>query len=162
MQSYLSLFKNPAWDVVFFLMLIAGSFFWGISSGKRRMSLGVLGVYALFAVFPYVPLDNLLKDRAPNEIWMFKGAVFLGLLAVFSLFLSRSFKGLPKDEGSWWEIFILSLLYAGFLSVALIMLAPKDLIGGGGIGLSPLILQLFASPFSYWWLILPIFGIIFL
>src|SRR3990167_6412392 len=162
MQSYLALFKNPAWDVVFFLMLVAGGFFWGISSGKRKMSLGALGVYALLAVFPYVPLENLLKDRAPNEIWMFKGAVFLALLAIFSFFLSRSFKGLPKDEGSLWEIFILSLLYAGFLSEALIMLAPKDLIVGGGINLSPLILQFFAGPFSYWWLILPVFGIMFL
>ena len=162
MQSYLSLLKNPAWDVVFFLMLIAGGFFWGISSGKRKMSLGALGVYALLAIFPYLPLDNLLKGRAPNEIWMFKGAIFLGLLAIFSLFLNRSFKGLLKDEGAWWEIFILSLLYAGFLSEALIMLAPKDLIAGGWIGLSPLISRLFASQFSYWWLILPIFGIIFL
>lgn len=148
--------------MVFFLMLIAGGFFWGISFGKRRMSLGALGIYAILAVFPYIPLNNLLKDRAPNEIWMFKGAVFLGLLLVFSLFLSRSFKGLPRDEGNWWEIGILSLLYAGFLLEALIILAPKDLIGSGLIQLSPLILKLFASPFSYWWLILPIFGIIFL
>jgi len=162
MQSYLALLKNPAWDVVFFLMLIAGGFFWGISSGKRKMSLGALGIYALLAVFQYIPLDNLLKDRASNEIWMFKGAVFLGLLLVFSLFLSRSFRGLPRDEGNWWEIVILSLLYAGFLSEALIMLAPKDLINSGKILLSPLILQIFSAPFSYWWLILPIFGIIFL
>ena len=162
MQSYLALLKNPAWDVVFFLMLIAGGFFWGISSGKRKMSLGALGIYALLAVFQYIPLDNLLKDRASNEIWMFKGAVFLGLLLVFSLFLSRSFRGLPRDEGNWWEIVILSLLYAGFLSEALIMLAPKDLINSGEILLSPLILQIFSAPFSYWWLILPIFGIIFL
>jgi len=54
------------------------------------------------------------------------------------------------------------LLYAGFLSEALIMLAPKDLINSGKILLSPLILQIFSAPFSYWWLILPIFGIIFL
>ena len=162
MQSYLALLKNPAWDVVFFLMLIAGGFFWGISSGKRKMSLGALGIYALLAVFQYIPLDNLLKDRVSNEIWMFKGAVFLGLLLVFSLFLSRSFRGLPRDEGNWWEIVILSLLYAGFLSEALIMLAPKDLINSGKILLSPLILQIFSAPFSYWWLILPIFGIIFL
>ena len=162
MQSYLALLKNPAWDVVFFLMLIAGGFFWGISSGKRKMSLGALGIYALLAVFQYIPLDNLLKDRASNEIWMFKGAFFLGLLLVFSLFLSRSFRGLPRDEGNWWEIVILSLLYAGFLSEALIMLAPKDLINSGKILLSPLILQIFSAPFSYWWLILPIFGIIFL
>ncbi len=109
-----------------------------------------------------ITLDNLLKGRAPNEIWMFNGAVFLGLLLVFSLFLNRSFRGMPKDESNWWEIIILALLYAGFLSEALIMLAPKDLIGSGLIKLSPLILKLFASSFSYWWLILPIFGIIFL
>lgn len=163
-MAYLSLLKNPAWDVALLLFLVAAGFFWGISGGKKKMALTMLAIYVLVAVFPYIPMDKLTAGRAPTEVFMFRAGAFLILLILLSLFLIRAFKGMSSYySGLWWEVLILSILAAGFLMVSLINLAPDAVIKNNLLNLSPLTLKLFADPIiSKWWTILPIFGIIFL
>lgn len=164
MASYLSLLKNPAWDAVLLFMLVVAGFFWGVSGGKKKMALGILALYALSAVFPYLPVDSLSAGRSPSEIFMFRSGIFLALLILLTLFLARSFKGAAGYyNGLWWEILVLSVLAAGLLAAAIIKLAPDDVIKNNLLNLSPWALKLFAgAPYANWWFILPIFGVIFL
>lgn len=163
-MAYLSILKNPAWDMALLLFLIAAGFFWGISGGKKKMALGMLAVYILIAVFHYVPVDELSTGRAPSEIFMFRAGVFLIILVLLSLFLIRAFNGTATYySGLWWEVLILSILATGFLITALINLAPEAVIKNNLLNLSPLTIKLFADPaIAKWWTILPIFGVIFL
>ena len=164
MASFLSLLKNPAWDAVLVFMLVAAGFFWGVSGRKKKMALGILALYALLAVFPYIPVDSFAAGRSPSEVFMFRAGVFLTLLILLALFLIRSLRSASGYYGGlWWEILILSILAAGFLAASIIKLAPDEVIKNNLLGLSPRVLQFFAlSAFVKWWFILPIFGVIFL
>ena len=164
MQSFLALLKNPAWDAVLIFTLVAAGFFWGVSGGKKKMALGILALYTLLAIFPYLPVDSFAAGRSPSEIFMFRAGIFLALLILLTLFLARSFKSVVGYySGLWWEILILSILAAGFLAASIIKLAPDEVIKNNLLGLSPWVLQFFASSaYAKWWFILPIFGVIFL
>ncbi|QQG42316.1 MAG: hypothetical protein HYW15_02245 [Candidatus Giovannonibacteria bacterium] len=164
MASFLSLLKNPAWDAVLVFMLVAAGFFWGVSGGKKKMALGILALYALLAIFPYIPIDTFAAGRSPSEIFMFRAGIFLTLLLLLALFLMRSFKGATGYSGGlWWEILVLSILAAGFLAASIIKLAPEDIIKNNLLNLSPFVLQVFtSSAYAKWWFILPAFGVLFL
>lgn len=166
-MAYLSLLKNPAWDIVLIFTLVAAGFFWGISGGKKKMALSMLALYALLAIFPYLPVDAILGGRAPNEIFVFRAGIFLALLLLLSLFLSRAFSGsarpLADGNGAWWEIILLSILAAGFLAASILSLAPAEVFKNNTLNLSSLTLKLFADQaYSKWWTIIPIFGVLFL
>ena len=158
-----SLLRNPAWDSVLLFMLITGGFFWGITDGKKKMALMIVALYALSAIFPFVPIDSLSQGRAPTEIWMFRVAAFIALLALLTLFLVRSFKYASfKSEGSWWEIILMSILGAGFLAFSLLNLAPPEVFPKNLVALSPLTKTLFLNQvFFQWWVVLPILGVMF-
>ena len=162
MQSILSLLKNPQWDTALLLFLAAGGFFLGISGGKKKMAFMILAVYVLLALFPFLPVDKLTAGRAEAEIFMWRAGIFLALLILLSLFLTRALHGAAYVSGVWWEILLLAVLAAGFLMVSLLNLAPEVLIKNNLLNLSPLTLSLFTGAFAKWWTILPIFGIMFL
>jgi|SRR3989338_5898662 len=158
-----SILKNPPWDFVVLFLLLTGGFFWGITDGKKKMAVAMLGIYVLSSIFSYVPLDALTKGRSPDEVWFFKAGAFLILLVFITLFLVRSFKYASfRNEGAWWEIILMSVLGAGFLAVSLLALAPPEVFGKNIVTISPLIKTLFLTPsISQWWMILPIFGVMF-
>ena len=159
-----SILRNPPWDFVVFFLMVTSGFFWGMTDGKKKMALMMVGLYVLLAVFPYVPMDRLTDGRASQEIWMFKAVAFLVLLVLITLFLVRSFKYASfKNESVWWEIILMSVLGAGFLSVSLLNLAPPEVFKNNIVSFSPLTKTLFLNPsISQWWIILPIFGVMFL
>lgn len=158
-----SILHNPPWDFVVFFLMVTSGFFWGMTDGKKKMAIMMLAVYVLSTVFAYVPMDSLTEGRAPQEIWMFKAIAFLVLLVLITLFLVRSFKYASfKNEGYWWEIILMSILGAGFLAVSLLNLAPPEVFTKNIVSLSPLTKTLFLNPaISQWWIILPIFGVMF-
>lgn len=158
-----SILRNPPWDFVVFFMLVAGGFFWGMTDGKKKMALAILGIYVLSAIFSYVPMDSLTAGRAPQEVWMFKAAAFLALLVFITLFLTRSFKNTSHNDSAWWEILLLSILGAVFFAASLFNLAPSEVFTNNIVSLSPLTKTFFLNPaYSQWWIILPIFGVMFL
>ena len=163
MDSFLALFQNPSWDMIAFLVLMACGFFWGVSYGKKGLGMAIVGVYVLFALWPFVPANVVTDGRAMVEIWAFRSGIFIALLMFLLLFLFRTFKGALFSEGVWWEILILSILGAGLLTTILLGLAPAEVIAKNPLNLSPLTLQFFsATTFTTWWLILPILGVLFL
>lgn len=158
-----SILRNPPWDFVVFFMLVAGGFFWGMTDGKKKMALTILGIYVLSTIFSYVPMDSFTAGRAPQEVWMFKTAAFLAFLVFITLFLTRSFKNTSHNDSAWWEIFFLSILGAGFLAASLFNLAPPEVFTKNIVSLSPLTKTFFLNQtYSQWWLVLPIFGVMFL
>ena len=95
--------------MVLVFMLVAFGFFWGISGGKKKMALGMLALYVLIAIFPYLPIDAIYGN------------------------------------GAWWEIILLSILAAWFLTAAVLSLAPAEALKNNTLNLSPLTLKLFAD-----------------
>lgn len=157
-----SILRNPPWDFVVFFMLVTGGFFWGMTDGKKKMALMILGIYALSAIFSYVPMESLTAGRAPQEVWMFKTAAFLVLLIFITLFLTRSFKNISHNDSAWWEMLLLSIFGAGFLTASLLNLAPPEVFTKNIVSLSPLAKTFFLNPaYLKWWMILPIFGVMF-
>ena len=126
------------------------------------MAFMILAVYVLLALFPFLPVDKLAAGRAETEFFMFRAGIFLALLILLALFLLRALHGAAYASGVWWEILMLAILAAGFLMASLLSLAPEVLIKNNLFNLSPLTLTLFTGVFAKWWLILPIFGVIFL
>src|SRR3989344_2729931 len=162
MNQYLTMLKNPPWDLVFIFMLVAAGFFWGISGGNKKMAMSILALYVLIAIFPFIPIDKLFITESPNETLVFRVGAFLVLLIVLTFLLLRSFKGmLFRGEGAWWEIFVLAVLCAGFFAVSLINLAPAEVIKNNTLNLSQLTLKFFADGmYSSWWTVLPILGVL--
>ena len=163
MDSVLNLIQNPSWDIIAFLAITACGFFWGITYGKKALGMIIIGVYVLFAIWPFVPANIVTDGRAPVEIWAFRSGIFLALLMFVLLFLFRTFKGALFSEGIWWEILILSILGAGLLTTILLKIAPPEIITANPLSLSPFTLQFFSHTiFTTWWTVLPILGVLFL
>jgi len=163
MGQIANIIKNPPWDAVLVFMIVVAGFFWGVTEGKKKLSLVIVGIYILHAIFPFVPFNGILAGRSPEEIWMFKAIAFFIALVILLLFLMRTFKGaVTKGEGAWWEILLLSLLAAGLFIVSLASLAPSEVFQNNALGLSSMLINFFTSPSLTPWLVaLPILGILF-
>ena len=166
MDVVLGLFKNPSWDIVLFIFLLSCGFFWGTTYGKRALSFITISIYVLFALWPFIPLDTITAGRSVLEIWAIRGGIFILGLLFMLLFMFRSFRGAlggGGGEGVWWEILLLSILGAGLLISIFLGLAPPEAIKGDLLSLTPLTYQIFTSAMvAKWWIILPIFGVLFL
>ena len=163
MDAALNLVHNPSWDMIAFFVLMACGFFWGVSYGKKSLSMVIVGVYVLFSLWPFVPANIVTANRAPVEILAFRVGIFIALLMLLLLFMFRTFRAALNGDGVWWEILIFSILGAGFLVTIFLGMAPAEVITTNQLGLSQLALQFFSnSAFTTWWMVLPILGVLFL
>ncbi len=156
MPQYLSVFKNPSWDVVLLLAILAGGFFWGTFSpgGKRKISSVILSLYVLNVIFPFIPLGS--------GVATLRAGVFVALLILITLFLLRALKGMGGG-GSWWEVLALVILMAGFLAVSLLAILHTGPAKNSMLTLSPLVNNLFGSRILVsFWTIAPLVGVLFI
>ena len=155
--------KQIGWDLALFLALATAFFFWSVSGGKKKLVITILAIYILSALFSFIPLSVLTALRSPEEIFIIRAIVFLLILVFLVLFLSRAFKSYSDSKSIWWQGLILALLSGGFLLASLLNLAPPQVIETNSLGLSAPVLKFFTEPlFSRWWIILPIFGVLFI
>jgi hypothetical protein len=149
---------NPSWDVFILLFFAVGSLLYGLSLGRDRVLVILIGIYMALAVVTNAPtLNSLQFDVSLSENSMIRISVFLGIFVVLFFLLARS--GLLKTigrsgaPGSWWQTIVFSVLQVGLLISVTLNFLPTEWTQG----LTDVTKQIFMSDRGRTaWLILPI------
>ncbi|PIP67167.1 MAG: hypothetical protein CO042_04890 [Parcubacteria group bacterium CG_4_9_14_0_2_um_filter_41_8] len=125
-------FSVPTWDLFIILFFLLSALVYGLILGRDRIILMLISIYIGLAVLRSSPfLDQLIpKDYGPNNVFLFKISLFIGVFVVLFFFLSRSsvLKTLAKNDapGGWLEVIVFSLLQVGLLiSITLSFISPE-------------------------------------
>lgn len=147
------IWSNPTWDLILIFAMLAIGFFYGISTGKRRIAATLIYTYVALAVFSALPLDKLNQVFGVKEEFFLKIGAFLLIFFLLAFLLgSRKSRGFAPP-GAWWQIFLLSFLQVGLLIHTLLNFLPTEKIKL----LAPLTKNLFANPdLRIWWISIPI------
>lgn len=147
------------WDVLSLfifaaLVVIAGFFF-----SRNRLNVILVSAYLSFLFLKIVPwnqlpLVNFKSEFSPSAAIF----LFLGIIALFYLFLPNSFLGVGasrKIKSKWWQLSLYSLLVFGMLAAVILNLLPEKITAE----FSSLTSKIFLSDLSLTiWLILPLIG----
>lgn len=151
-----TILSNPSWDLIVIFLFIAFGFFYGISSGKKKLISLLISFYTggfFFSNFFYI--DYLIKGRTILETFLLKSFLFLAIVLTLNLIFLRILDG-SSSSGEWWQVLLLSFIETGLLFSFIFHLFPaKDLFT-----FSPVVKYLFVSDKSFTlWLIAPLVGL---
>lgn len=146
---------HPQWDIIVILILVAGGFFYGLSTGKAKIAARILYTYAAFAITSALPMSVAASFFNNENIFFLRAGIFLFLFLLLSFFLgSRKFG--PKfisSSDSWRRIFIMSFLQVGLLIHLVLYFIPGEEIDF----IAPFTRYVFAYPeLHVWWLLVPL------
>lgn len=147
--------SHPTWDVVVFLVFVAGGFFYGWLTGKARMVAVLIAIYLAHLIFINAQfLNSFTAGRDLMEVFVLRAVFFSALVGILaSFFIRLIFRFLPDGAGSLWEIFFLSFAETGLLMSAILRLLPSS----GLFEFSPLVKYTLASDQAFSiWLFLPL------
>ncbi|MBU1348702.1 hypothetical protein KJ781_01380 [Patescibacteria group bacterium] len=150
--------NNPGWDGFILLFFVVGALLYGLSLGRDRVIVILVGIYMSLAVVTNAPaLTNLQFDVNISENAVVRISVFLGVFVVLFFLLSRSALlrtlGRSGAPGSWWQTIVFSILQVGLLISVTLTLLPPEMTQG----LTDVTKQIFMSDKGRTaWLILPI------
>jgi len=147
-------FSRSNWDILIVLFVLMGVFLYGVNLGRNKILVVIICTYlasVIFNLFPYGRFLGELKDS-----YTFDALGFIILIFLIYFFLSRSALKAAlhySSSGSWFQVFIFSILALGLILSNIARIAPKDFLEK----LSPFLVKLFGSPASqFWWALLPI------
>ena len=147
--------SHPTVDAVVLFVLIAGSFFYGIVGGRRKIVSSLLLTYVAIAVFPVLPVEKLASLSGAHDPSIASMAAFVVLFVLLVLFLGARRRGFGQSS-AWWQIFSLSFLQMGLLIHTVLGFLPPE----KSAALAPLTRSVFANPsLRIWWLIIPVFAL---
>jgi len=125
-------FTTPTWDLFIILFFLVSALMYGLVLGRDRIVLMLISIYMGLAVLRSSPfLDQLIpEDYGPNNIFIFKISLFIGVFVILFFFLSRSsvLRTLAKNDapGGWIQVIIFSMLQVGLLiSITLSFVSPE-------------------------------------
>lgn len=126
-------------QALFVIMCGLFVFLYGLSLGKTRAFISLIGIYMAFVfdtLFPY--LGELYKfTNFPRPMYELRAIMFLGLYAAICILLNRSFfKGrFTLKEHAFWVVTLLNLVQVGFLTSVFISFYPTE-VGERYLGLA--------------------------
>ena len=150
-----NIIAHPQWDIIVLLILIAGGFFYGLSTGKAKIAARILYTYAAFAVVSALPIERLASLFSDENVFFLRAGVFFLFFLLLSFFLGsrRSGGRFISSSDSWWRVFILSFLQIGLLIHLVLYFIPEEEMEF----IAPLTRYVFAHPdLHIWWLVLPL------
>ena len=158
-------FSVPTWDLFIILFFLVSALVYGLILGRDRIILMLISVYIGLAVLRSNPfLEQIIpKHYGPNNIFVFKISLFIGVFVVLFFFLSRSsvLRALAKSDapGGWLQVIVFSVLQVGLLiSITLSFVSP-EYYGQ----LSKFSKDFFLGPEAeFFWIIAPILAMAFL
>lgn len=152
------IWSHPTWDLILLLVLLSGGFFYGISTGKRKIAANIIYTYVAYALAGAIPVEWFLKISNIAGGVFAKAGVFITIfLALVFLLGSRRKKWIFAPASSWWQVFLLSFIEVGLFIHILLGFLPADI----KTNLAPLTKSLFANPdYHIWWMVVPILIII--
>lgn len=171
MEGILSTFREffvhinwaaPTWDLFIWIFFLVASFLYGISLGRDRIIVIMVGLYMALAIVGNTPFIRAFSAQINVEGFGFKFTVFVGLFVLFFFLLSRSALASALEyanvrRGSGLQIAVYSVLHVGLLiSIVLSFLPPSSLAL-----LTALTQRIFLSDIGrFFWLIAPIAAMI--
>ena len=152
--------SHPTWDILLIFALLAGGFFYGISSGKRKIAATIIYTYVAFAITAAIPVEWFLSLTGTIKDIFIKPAIFvIILIALIFLFGTRHKKWRFAPANSWWKVFILSFTEIGFFIHLFLDFLPPHIV----VTLAPITKNVLANTnYHVWWMIMPIVVIILL
>jgi len=126
---------NPTWDVFILLFFIVGALLYGLSLGRDRVIVILVGIYMALAVVTNAPILNTLNVALNlNDNYVLKISFFLGIFVVVFFLLSRSALlktiGRSGAPGSWWQTIVFSILQVGLLISVTFNFLPREMTQG--------------------------------
>jgi hypothetical protein len=154
-----------AGDWLLALIFLVAAFVYGLSMGRNRLVIVMLGVYFSYILTRAIPWKELsfigVKETPGSTVQIF---VFLALVVGFYFLLPHSaFRAVVKLQGrrrtSWWQVLILGILQIGLILELVVTFLPAKNVAA----LSPLAQTIFIGPLvQFLWLLLPILVLMFL
>ncbi|MBI4127761.1 MAG: hypothetical protein HY459_01685 [Parcubacteria group bacterium] len=151
-------------DLLIFVLFIVAVLLYGLSLGRKRMTIMLVALYMALAIvqgLSFLP-DSFLRDRIPDErVFAVYGGIFIGAALILYVLLSRSVvRRISRDGSSGVLVTILmSLLHIGFITSVLLSLATDEFLAT----LSPFTEKIFVEGVArFLWLIAPIVSLVFL
>jgi len=154
------------WDLFIVLIFLIAVFVYGFFLGRNRMIILLLSSYFSLAIIKVIPWPRLTTLK-----WLGVGEepsislqilIFLGIILLFYFLIPRSVLSSTlrikrRGDASWLQLFILSIVQIGLLSMVIISFLPIE----EAANFSPLIKKLFIGPEAQFvWIILPILTVI--
>lgn len=150
---------SPTFDTLSILFLLLTAFFYGISIGRKRMITILLATYVSFAIWSVLPFFDKLAGKISEANFFFLSAIGFSLSTVITYLLLSGSKVRSlvilraTGVGSWWQIFILSVLQVGLLVSIVLSFFPRGL----NIELTPITTNIFMHQVSrFFWFVIPI------
>jgi len=152
-------FTEPTWDLFIIIFFLVASFIYGLSLGRDRIIIILVGIYMALAVINAAPFLHELKpaEFGVDNIFAFRITTFLAVFVILFFMLSRSalMKTIAKSDapGSWWQVILFSVMHVGLLISITLSFIPTEFHSQ----LAPLTRQLFiGEETQFYWLIAPI------
>jgi len=164
--SFLNNFSlSGSWDWVMIFIFLGIAFVYGLSMGRNRLAVVILGTYFSFILTKNIPWSALsfagVKDAPSSTAQIF---IFLGLILGFYFLIPHSALGSVmrlrgRNRSGWWQSLVLAVLQIGLILAIIIAFLPVNIISG----LSPLAKTIFVGQLAQFiWLALPILAIMFM
>jgi hypothetical protein len=157
--------SSGSWDWILLFVFLAVAFIYGLSMGRNRLAVLILGTYFSFIITKNIPWSELVfagvKEAPDPTVQIF---IFLALILGFYFLiphsvLSSAARLRGRGRSSWWQALVLSVLQIGLILAVVISFLPPKIISG----LSPLTKTIFSGALTqFLWLFLPILAVMFL
>ncbi len=156
-------FNEPTWDLFIIIFFLAAAFIYGLTMGRERVVVILMGTYIGFAVVTVAPFlsDIQVQGLGVENVFAFRIAVFLLTLITLFFLLSRS--GLMSSfassgaPGSWWQVILFSVLHVGLLISIILSFIPSEFHGQ----LAPLTQRFFIGEQTrFYWFVAPIAALV--
>ncbi len=158
-------FSTPTWDLFIILFFVIAVFLYGISLGRDRNIIMLMGIYMALAI-ANSSIFQLLEDKVGasglGKIMVLKTILFLGTFVVLFFLLTRSsvLRSIGMQmSGPWWHAFLFSVLQVGLLVSVTLSFLPKNVVDS----LAPITKLIFTSDIGrFAWIVAPIAAMIIL
>lgn len=149
---------TPTWDLFVILFLFIAAFLLGLTIGRNKIIILLIGIYIAIVVINFFPFGDIFKTPKTDENFVYPIALFIAIVVIFFFLLSNSAlkKVLKKkgDKSVWWVIFF-SLFYIGLLLSVVLSYFPQDLVKT----FNPITQKVFMSELAkFLWAVLPVAG----
>ncbi len=153
----------PTWDLFILIFFIVATFLYGISLGRDRIIVIMVGLYMALAIVGNTPFLQDFTAKIDVQGFGFKFSIFVGLFVVFFFLLSNSalsdaLNGYKiSKKGNWIQTLLISILHVGLLISIVLSFIPADSVAI----LSSVTQKIFLADMSrFLWLIMPIAAMI--
>lgn len=118
------------WDFGLAVFLFFAAFFYGLTTGKKKLALFLASLYFSLVIVDAVPtIGNFTSEMSAGRKFFVDSGVFIGIAILLFFLLAGSTLGsalrIPKsEESSWWHLILLSFVTAGFLFSSILAFLP--------------------------------------